>query len=229
MSARAFGLVERSRDLGWQVDRPKGGMFAWAPIPEPFSSLGSVEFSKLLVEKAEIAVIERFLPQQMDEAAVEAAVKTIRNYVGGKWIPAQAKEYVDVHNPAVGSVIARTPLSTRADLDAAVQAAAKAFPAWRDTPVVQRARAMIRFTHLLEQHFEELARTVTTEHGKTLDEARGSVRRGIECVELLVKGRQDVHCLAALEAMDLSGIDAILMEHGIQFLHPANYRLLVVR
>jgi len=112
------------------------------------------------------------------------AAEVLQNYVGGKWIPAQAKEYVDVHNPAVGSVIAKTPLSTRADLDAAVQAAAKAFPAWRDTPVVQRARTMFRFVHLLEQHAEEIARTVTTEHGKTIDESRGSVRRGIECVEV---------------------------------------------
>jgi malonate-semialdehyde dehydrogenase (acetylating)/methylmalonate-semialdehyde dehydrogenase len=110
--------------------------------------------------------------------------EVLQNYVGGKWIPAQAKEYVDVHNPAVGSVIAKTPLSTRADLDAAVQAATKAFPAWRDTPVVQRARTMFKFVHLLEQHAEEIARTVTTEHGKTIDEARGSVRRGIECVEV---------------------------------------------
>src|SRR6185369_13258339 len=70
------------------------------------------------------------------------------------------------------------------DLDIAVQAAAKAFPAWRDTPVVVRARALFRFAHLLEQHFEELARTVTTEHGKTIDESRGSVRRAIECVEV---------------------------------------------
>ena len=91
---------------------------------------------------------------------------------------------MDVHNPAVGSVIAKTPLSTRADLDAAVQAAARAFPAWRDTPVVQRARSMFRFVNLLEQHAEEIARTVTTEHGKTIDESRGSVRRGIECVEV---------------------------------------------
>ncbi len=110
--------------------------------------------------------------------------EVLQNYVGGKWIPAQAKEHVDVHNPALGAVIAKTPLSTRADLDAAVQAAAKAFPAWRDTPVVQRARTMFKFVHLLEQHAEEIARTVTTEHGKTIDEARGSVRRGIECVEV---------------------------------------------
>ena len=115
---------------------------------------------------------------------MSTTAEVLQNYVGGKWIPAQAKEYVDVHNPAVGSVIAKTPLSTRADLDAAVQAAAKAFPAWRDTPVVQRARTMFRFVHLLEQHAEEIARTVTTEHGKTIDEARGSVRRGIECVEV---------------------------------------------
>jgi malonate-semialdehyde dehydrogenase (acetylating)/methylmalonate-semialdehyde dehydrogenase len=111
-------------------------------------------------------------------------VEILHNFVGGRWTPSQASEFVEVHNPAVGSVIAKTPLSTRADLDAAVQAAARAFPAWRDTPVVQRARAMFRFVNLLEQHFEEIARTVTTEHGKTIDEARGSVRRGIECVEV---------------------------------------------
>src|SRR5207253_8000781 len=65
-----------------------------------------------------------------------------------------------------------------------VQAAARAFRGWSETPVVVRARAMFRFVRLLEEQFEDLARTVTTEHGKTLDEARGSVRRGIECVEV---------------------------------------------
>ena len=113
-----------------------------------------------------------------------ANVEVLQNFIGGKWAPSPTAAFVDVHNPALGAVIAKTPLSTRADVDAAVQAAAKAFPAWRDTPVVQRARAMLRFVHLLEQHFEEMARTVTTEHGKTLDESRGSVRRGIECVEV---------------------------------------------
>jgi malonate-semialdehyde dehydrogenase (acetylating)/methylmalonate-semialdehyde dehydrogenase len=108
----------------------------------------------------------------------------LQNFVGGKWVASQASGFVDVHNPAKGEVIARTPLSTRADLDAAVQAATKAFPGWRDTPVVQRARAMLRLVHLLEQHFEDFARQVTTEHGKTIDESRGSVRRGIECVEV---------------------------------------------
>jgi malonate-semialdehyde dehydrogenase (acetylating)/methylmalonate-semialdehyde dehydrogenase len=111
-------------------------------------------------------------------------LETLTNFVGGRWTESRATEFFDVHNPATGDVIARTPLSTGEDLDAAVQAAKKAFPAWRDTPVVVRARAMFRFRQLLEEHFEELAATVTREHGKTLEESRGSVRRGIECVEV---------------------------------------------
>src|SRR6185436_5114259 len=93
-------------------------------------------------------------------------------------------ETLPVYNPARGAVIARVPLSTRADVDAAVSAAKEAFPAWRATPVVERARRMFAFRELLESHFDEIARIVTTEHGKTLDESRGSVRRGIECVEV---------------------------------------------
>jgi malonate-semialdehyde dehydrogenase (acetylating)/methylmalonate-semialdehyde dehydrogenase len=111
-------------------------------------------------------------------------VEVLQNYVGGRWSRAGTDAYSDVYNPATGRVIARAPLSSGADLDAAVQAAKRAFPGWRDTPVVLRARALFRFVELLEAHAEELARTVTTEHGKTLDESRGSVRRAIECVEV---------------------------------------------
>jgi malonate-semialdehyde dehydrogenase (acetylating) / methylmalonate-semialdehyde dehydrogenase len=111
-------------------------------------------------------------------------VQTLDNFIGGRWVRSQATSFFDVHNPAIGDVIGRTPLSTPADVDAAVRAAAQAFPSWRDTPVNTRAQVLYRFKGFLEQHFEELARTVTTEHGKTLDEARGSVRRGIECVEV---------------------------------------------
>jgi malonate-semialdehyde dehydrogenase (acetylating)/methylmalonate-semialdehyde dehydrogenase len=92
----------------------------------------------------------------------------LRNFVDGKWIESRSRSYFDVHNPARGEVIAKTPLSTAGDLDAAVQAAKKAFPAWRDTPPVVRARAMFKFKQLLEDHFEELARIVTTEHGLSL-------------------------------------------------------------
>ena len=111
-------------------------------------------------------------------------METLQNFIGGSWTPSLATELLDVHNPATGEVIARTPLSTGADVDAAVAAAKRAFPAWRDTPVMARARHLFRFRDLLDQNAEELARIVTREHGKTLEESRGSVRRGIECVEV---------------------------------------------
>jgi len=117
-------------------------------------------------------------------AQATSEVLVLDNFIGGRWLKAQPADYFDVHNPAVGEVIGRTPLSSAADVDAAVKAAAAAFPAWRDTPVNARAQVLHRLKGLMEQHFEELARIVTTEHGKTLDEARGSVRRGIECVEV---------------------------------------------
>ena len=120
----------------------------------------------------------------MPDVASHTDVKTLDNFIGGRWVKARATDFFDVHNPAVGDIIGRTPLSTAADVDTAVQAATQAFPAWRDTPVNTRAQVLYRFKARLEEHFDEIARIVTTEHGKTLDEARGSVRRGIECVEV---------------------------------------------
>ncbi len=113
-----------------------------------------------------------------------ATTELLQNYIGGRWTPSLGTGTQDVTNPARGAVIARTPLSTFHDVDAAVKAATAAFPAWAETPPVARAQAMFKFKALLEQHFEEIARIVTTEHGKTLSEARGGLRRGIECVEV---------------------------------------------
>ena len=131
-----------------------------------------------------------------------SGVRVLENFVGGRWVPSGALAHVDVHNPARGIVIARTPLSSGADLDAAVAAATKAFPAWSETPPVVRARAMFKFRALLEEHFEELARTVTTEHGKTLDESRGSLRRAIECVEVA------------------TGVPSLMMGYGLENVAP---------
>jgi malonate-semialdehyde dehydrogenase (acetylating)/methylmalonate-semialdehyde dehydrogenase len=116
--------------------------------------------------------------------AERSDVRTLDNFIGGRWVKARANDFFDVHNPAVGDIIGRTPLSTADDVDDAVKAAAAAFPGWRDTPVNARAQYLYKFKALCEQHFEELAHSVTTEHGKTLSEARGSVRRGIDCIEV---------------------------------------------
>jgi malonate-semialdehyde dehydrogenase (acetylating)/methylmalonate-semialdehyde dehydrogenase len=120
----------------------------------------------------------------MADRTVLAEPAVVSNFIGGRWTTASATGFVDVCNPARGIVIARTPLSSGEDVDAAVKAATAAFPEWSETPPVVRARTMFAFRQALETHFEQLAHLVTTEHGKTLDESRGSVRRAIECVEV---------------------------------------------
>ncbi len=104
-------------------------------------------------------------------------------FIDGNWVPSEATAFEPVYNPSDGSQIAATPLCGADEISRAVEAADRAFPAWADTPPVERARLLFRYKHLLEDHFEDLARAVTRENGKTLGEARGSVRRGIEVVE----------------------------------------------
>lgn len=137
----------------------------------------------------------------------------VPHYIGGRWLTSSAAEFVPVHNPARGTVIARTPLASKTEVDAAVQAAAKAFPEWSETPPVVRARTMFTFKQLLEQHFDEIARIVTTEHGKTLDESRGSLRRGIECVEVAC-GAPSLLMGYGLENV-ATGIDCMVMRQPI--------------
>jgi len=109
--------------------------------------------------------------------------QTVHNYIGGAWTPSGASATLPVLNPATGDELGRTPLSTRADVDAAARAAKAAFPAWRATPAVERARVLFRLKALLEENKESLARDLTREHGKILAETRGELQRGIESVE----------------------------------------------
>jgi malonate-semialdehyde dehydrogenase (acetylating)/methylmalonate-semialdehyde dehydrogenase len=107
----------------------------------------------------------------------------VLNYVDGRWQPSSGTDTVTVTHSATGEEIGRTPLSTAEDVDAAVKAAAAAFPSWRSTPAVERARVLFRLKALLDEHKEELARSLTREHGKVIAETRGEVQRGIENVE----------------------------------------------
>src|SRR5262245_28951212 len=113
----------------------------------------------------------------------KAPVTTIPLWIGGQAHASRGSRFGDVTNPATGEVIRRVPFANREDVDAAVKAAADAFPAWRATPALRRARILTRFRELLEQHQKELARLITEEHGKVFLDAMGSVQRGIEVVE----------------------------------------------
>ena len=114
-------------------------------------------------------------------SGTEAA--TLQNFVDGNWVAAQAPETLADHNPATGELLAQVPLSGPADVDAAVQAARRAQGPWRETSPQNRARALFRLRDVLVRHREELARLVTTDMGKTLDDAYAEVGRGIESVE----------------------------------------------
>jgi malonate-semialdehyde dehydrogenase (acetylating)/methylmalonate-semialdehyde dehydrogenase len=104
------------------------------------------------------------------------------NFIGGEWLPPKVAG-TPVFNPSTGETIAECPAGTAADVNAAVEAAHAAFPAWMETPPVERARILGRFKTLMEDNFEDLVRSNTREHGKTLVESRGDVKRGIEMVE----------------------------------------------
>jgi len=115
--------------------------------------------------------------------SVRSGVGPIDNFVDGAWTASGGTQHLEVLDPATTEVLGVVPLSTRADVDVAVAAAARAFPEWRATPAVERARVLFRLRGLLEEHREELARSLTREHGKALTESRGELQRGIENVE----------------------------------------------
>lgn len=103
--------------------------------------------------------------------------------LGGEWSEIPGLPTSPVYNPSDGEVIAEIPLCGPDIVDQAARAAADAFPEWMETPPVERARILMKLKVMLEEQFEELARGVTREHGKTLAEARGDVRRGLESIE----------------------------------------------
>ncbi|MFP3126528.1 methylmalonate-semialdehyde dehydrogenase [Ectobacillus funiculus] len=110
------------------------------------------------------------------------AVK-LKNYINGEWVESKTTKYEDVYNPATKEVIAQVPISTKEDIDYAIEVAAKAFETWQKVAVPRRARILFNYQQLLTKHKEELANLITMENGKSLTEARGEVQRGIENVE----------------------------------------------
>src|SRR2546421_2882011 len=111
------------------------------------------------------------------------ATRTVQSYIGGKFRESRATKADPMPDPATGKTIASLPYSTAEEIDEAVAAAKKAFLGWSETPVPDRAQVMFRFKALFDRHIDELSALVTQENGKTLDEARGEVKRAIEVID----------------------------------------------
>lgn len=113
-------------------------------------------------------------------------MEILENYIDGAWIKSKEANTVDVLNPASQEVLAKVPYgqNTSSDVASAVEVASKAFKSWSQVPVMKRVQPLYKLKQLLEQHAEDIARTITMESGKTLAESRGELQRAIENVEV---------------------------------------------
>ena len=114
---------------------------------------------------------------------MQIAVRELGHYVDGAEVPGGSGRFGDVYEPATGEVQARVAFASAAELDEAVAAARRAFAGWSQTPPARRAAVLFAYRELLRANTDRLALTITREHGKTLDDARGEVQRGLEVVE----------------------------------------------
>ncbi|MEO1190574.1 MAG: CoA-acylating methylmalonate-semialdehyde dehydrogenase [Pseudomonadota bacterium] len=107
----------------------------------------------------------------------------INHYIGGKVVEGRSGNHGDIYNPALGEVVRKVALASAAELDEAVQAAKAAFPAWAAVSPLRRARVLFKLKSLMEADMDRLAGLITEEHGKTIDDAKGDITRGLEVVE----------------------------------------------
>ncbi len=121
-------------------------------------------------------------PDAADGQTPPQAPHYVLNYIGGHWVEPGGSR-LDVHDPATGDVIARTPLSPPTAVEAAVKAARAAFPEWSARPIRERVQVLYRYRTLLEQHLDELSALIVMEHGKVMTEARAEVLKAIELTE----------------------------------------------
>src|SRR5215469_18620488 len=119
----------------------------------------------------------------MNKPEIGNPLSFVGNHIDGQMMAGKSARAQDIFNPATGKKSGSVTLSSAAEVDEAVKAAAAAFPAWADTPPIRRARVMNKYLGLVNDHKDELARAITSEHGKVFSDAQGEVERGIEIVE----------------------------------------------
>lgn len=107
-----------------------------------------------------------------------------KHFIDNQFVESQAKVWIDLHDPATNNLVTRVPQSTDAELKAAVDSAAKAFPKWKATSLLTRQQVMFKLVALIRQNWDRLAASITLEQGKTLVDARGDVLRGLQVAEV---------------------------------------------
>ncbi|MCL7745668.1 CoA-acylating methylmalonate-semialdehyde dehydrogenase [Halalkalibacter alkaliphilus] len=158
----------------------------------------------------------------------QPVTKLLKNYINGQWIESLGTAFEEVPNPATGEVLASVPLSTKKDVDHATRVAKEAFKTWSTTPVPQRARVLFSYHHLLKEHYDELAELITLENGKTKEDARGEVQRGIECVEFAAGA--PTHMMGEVLPEIANGIESAMYRYPVGVvggITPFNFPMMV--
>ena len=126
------------------------------------------------------ALLSKSYPTSHDQ--ISQPVDT-ENFLDNRRVPSKTTAWIDLHDPATNNLVTRVPQSTDDELQAAVQSAQKAFPAWRSTSIMAKQQIMFRFTALIRENWDRLAASITLEQGKTLADAKGDVLRGLQVAE----------------------------------------------
>lgn len=135
--------------------------------------------------------------------------ETLYHFVNGQKVEGTSGRTGDVYNPAIGQVVKQVPLASSAEVSAAIEVAAAALPAWSATPPASRAQVMFAFREIVKNNIEELAAGLSAEHGKTLEDAKGSIGRGLEVVEFacgipqLLKGEMSERVAKGVESYSI--------------------------
>ena len=121
-----------------------------------------------------------------------------RNFINNESVESKATEWIDLHDPATNNLVTRVPKSTPAELKAAVDSAAKAFPGWKHTSLLTRQQIMFKFVGLIRENWDRLAASITLEQGKTFADAKGDVLRGLQVAEVRDAYRVCIQWLTAV-------------------------------
>jgi malonate-semialdehyde dehydrogenase (acetylating)/methylmalonate-semialdehyde dehydrogenase len=153
----------------------------------------------------------------------------LKNYIGGMWKESESEKNGEIYDPGSGRVLGTVPYSTLSEVDEAVAAAQQAFGKWSRLPLPERVQYLFRLRQMFERHFEDLARINTLNHGKTLEESRGDIRRAIENIDMAISA---AHTLAKGEVLDrvADGIDEYMVREPLgvfAIVSPFNFPIMI--
>lgn len=182
LSLRSCGALTRSRILPLTISQPrvpKGPHMSQNPSSSAYQRL----YATTQHLRPTSGTLETTLEEYTrDHRQIKSPIDT-PNFLDNQFVPSKTSSWIDLNDPATNNLVTRVPQSTIEELQAAVESAKKAFPAWRSTSILHKQQIMFKFVALIRQHWDRIAASITLEQGKTLADSKGDVLRGIQVAE----------------------------------------------